>query len=346
MVVTMSHGGYIKRQPISLYESQRRGGKGKVAMQTNEEDFVEQHYVASTHDYLLFFTNIAKVHWLKVYEIPPAGRTAKGRAAVNLLQLQPGEQISTVVPIRRFEVDRYLIMATKHGIIKKTELTAYGNPRQGGIIALTLDDDDELIRVGVTHGDQDIFLGTRQGYSLRFNEADARPIGRTARGVIGIRLEAGDEVIGMEVLSPGSTILTVSAGGYGKRTSETEYRVQGRGGKGLINLNVTAKTGPVVGVLQVFDDDDVMVMSDQGNLVRLPVADVRRIGRNTQGVRLINLTPEQRLIGVVRIAEDNARPATDVAAASAELDIDAEGLTDTLEPGDEPEDSPDAETYN
>ncbi len=346
MVVTMSHGGYIKRQPISLYESQRRGGKGKMAMQTHEEDFVEQHYVASTHDYLLFFTNIAKVHWLKVYEIPQAGRTAKGRAAVNLLQLQPGEQISTVVPIRRFEVDRYLIMATKKGIVKKTELTAYGNPRQGGIIAVTLDDDDELIRVGVTHGDQDIFLGTRQGYSLRFNETDARPIGRTARGVIGIRLEEGDEVIGMEVLSPGSTILTVSAGGYGKRTSETEYRVQGRGGKGLINLNVTAKTGPVVGVRQVFDDDDVMVMSDQGNLVRLSVADVRRIGRNTQGVRLINLTPEQRLIGVVRIAEDNARPATDAGVASAELDTDAEALTDTLEPGDEPEDGPDAESYN
>src|SRR5919199_1247647 len=253
-----------------------------------------------------------------------SGRAAKGRAAVNLLQLQPEEKISTVVPIRRFEVDRYLIMATKNGIVKKTELTAYGNPRQGGIIALTLDDGDELISVGVTRGDQDVFLGTRQGYALRFNEADARPIGRTARGVIGIRLEEGDEVIGMEVLSPGSSILTVSESGYGKRTSATEYRVQGRGGKGLINLNVTPKTGLVVSILQVFDDDDIMVMSDQGNLVRMQVADIRRIGRNTQGVRLINLTPEQRLVGAVRIAEDNARPVVDVSSATVGLDTDEE----------------------
>jgi DNA gyrase subunit A len=347
MVVTKSHGGYIKRQPISLYQSQRRGGKGKLAMQTNEEDFVEQLFVASTHDYLLFFTNIGKVHWLKVYEIPQAGRTAKGRAAVNLLQLQPGEQISTVVPIRRFEVDRYLIMATKNGIVKKTELTAYGNPRQGGIIALTLDDGDELIGVGVTHGDQDIFLGTRQGSALRFNETDARSIGRTARGVIGIRLEEGDEVIGMEVLNPGSSILTVSESGYGKRTSETEYRVQGRGGKGLINLNVTPKTGLVVSILQVFDDDDIMVMSDQGNLVRLQVADIRRIGRNTQGVRLINLTPEQRLVGVVRIAEDNARPAADASSVTIVLNADGEeAVLEEPEMGDELEDTPDEESSN
>lgn len=355
MVVTKSHGGYIKRQPISLYQSQRRGGKGKVAMQTHEEDFVEQLFVASTHDYLLFFTNIGKVHWLKVYEIPQAGRTAKGRAVVNLLQLQPGEHISTVVPIRRFEVNRYLIMATKQGIVKKTELTAYGNPRQGGIIALTLDADDALIRVGVTSGDQDIFLGTREGYSLRFHETDVRPIGRTGRGVIGIRLDEGDEVIGMEVLTPGSSILTVTACGYGKRTSETEYRVQRRGGKGLINLNVTPKTGPVVGIRQVFDDDDVMVMSNEGNLVRLPVADIRRIGRNTQGVRLINLTPEQRLVGVVRIAEDNGRPATNdtvpltaaatLVEASVAPDIAAD-IGPNCEASDAPADSVEAESYN
>ena len=291
MVVTKSHAGYLKRQPTSLYQSQRRGGKGKVAMQTREEDFVEQLFVASTHDYLLFFTNIGKVHWLKVYEIPQAGRAARGKAAVNLLQLQPGEQISTVIPIRRFEVDRFLIMATKKGIIKKTELTAYSNPRQTGIIALTLDDGDELIRVGVTRGDQDVFLATRHGLSIRFKETDVRSIGRTARGVIGIHMEEDDEVIGMEVLSEGTTILTVSEGGYGKRTSEAEYRVQSRGGKGLINLRLTPKTGSVVGIRQVFDEDDIMVMSDQGNLVRLRVADISRIGRNTQGVRLINLAP-------------------------------------------------------
>jgi DNA gyrase subunit A len=238
-------------------------------------------------------------------------------------------------------------MATKNGIVKKTELTAYGNPRQGGIIALTLDDGDELIGVGVTHGDQDIFLGTRQGYSLRFNETDARPIGRTARGVIGIRLEEGDEVIGMEVLSSGSSILTVSESGYGKRTSETEYRVQGRGGKGLINLNVTPKTGLVVSILQVFDDDDIMVMSDQGNLVRLQVADIRRIGRNTQGVRLINLTPEQRLVGVVRIAEDNTRPVVDASSATVVLDTDREeAVIEEPEAGDELEDISDEESSN
>ena len=190
--------------------------------------------------------------------------------------------------------------------------------------------------MGITHGDQDVFLGTRQGYALRFNETDARSIGRTGRGVIGIRLEEGDEVIGMEVLNPGSSILTVSAGGYGKRTSETEYRVQGRGGKGLINLNITPKTGLVVSILQVFDDDDIMVMSDQGNLVRLQVADIRRIGRNTQGVRLINLTPEQRLVGVVRIAEDNTRPVVEVSSEAAGLDSDQEATTEEPETNDAP----------
>jgi DNA gyrase subunit A len=312
MVVTKSHAGYLKRQPTSLYQSQRRGGKGKMAMQTREEDFVEQLFVASTHDYLLFFTNIGKVYWLKVYQIPQAGRTARGKAAVNLLQLQPGEWISTVIPIRRFEVDRFLIMATKQGIVKKTELTAYSNPRQTGIIALTLDDGDELIRVGVTRGDQDIFLATRRGASIRFNEADVRPMGRTARGVIGIRLGKDDEVIGMEVLSEGAAILTVAEGGYGKRTSAAEYRVQTRGGKGLINLRLTAKTGVVVGIRQVFDEDDIMVMSDQGNLVRLRVKDIPCIGRNTQGVKLINLTADQHLIGVARIEEDSDRPVAEL----------------------------------
>ena len=327
MVVTKSHTGYIKRQPVSLYQSQRRGGKGKMAMQTREEDFVEQLFVASTHDYLLFFTNIGKVHWLKVYRLPLVSRVARGKAVVNLLQLQPDERISTVVPIRRFEIDRYLIMATKFGVVKKTSLQAYSNPRQAGIIALNLDDGDELIRVGVTQGDQDILLGTRKGLSIRFNEADARSIGRTARGVKGIRLATDDEVIGMEVLSPDSTILTVSESGYGKRTAESEYRTQSRGGKGLINLRVTAKTGPVMGILQVFDEDDVMIMSDQGNLVRLPVRDIRSIGRNTQGVRLINLGPEQRLVGAVRIEEDGEDGEED---ADATDDAGEEG---TLPPG-------------
>ncbi|MEE9147005.1 MAG: DNA gyrase subunit A, partial [Candidatus Tectomicrobia bacterium] len=307
MVVTKSHAGYLKRQPLTLYQSQRRGGKGKMAMQTRDEDFVEQLFLASTHDYLLFFTNIGKVHWLKVYQIPQAGRTARGKAAVNFLQLQPDEKISTVIPIRRFEVERYLIMATKRGIIKKTELTAYGNPRQAGIIAITLDEGDELIRVGVTSGDQEIFLGTRKGFSIRFSETEARSIGRTSHGVIGIRLEEDDEVIGMAILSPDASILTVTEGGYGKRTLESHYRLQSRGGKGLINLRVTPKTGQVVGIRQVFDEDDVMVMSDQGHLVRIRVADVSNIGRNTQGVRMITLASDQRLVGLVRIEEENGQ---------------------------------------
>ncbi len=307
MVVTKSHAGYLKRQPLTLYQSQRRGGKGKMAMQTRDEDFVEQLFLASTHDYLLFFTNIGKVHWLKVYQIPQAGRTARGKAAVNFLQLQPDEKISTVIPIRRFEVERYLIMATKRGIIKKTELTAYGHPRQAGIIAITLDEGDELIRVGVTSGDQEIFLGTRKGFSIRFSETEARSIGRTSHGVIGIRLEEDDEVIGMAILSPDASILTVTEGGYGKRTLESHYRLQSRGGKGLINLRVTPKTGQVVGIRQVFDEDDVMVMSDQGHLVRIRVADVSNIGRNTQGVRMITLASDQRLVGLVRIEEENGQ---------------------------------------
>ncbi len=318
MVVTKSHAGYLKRQPLTLYQSQRRGGKGKMAMQTRDEDFVEQLFLASTHDYLLFFTNIGKVHWLKVYQIPQAGRTARGKAAVNFLQLQPDEKISTVIPIRRFEVERYLIMATKRGIIKKTELTAYGHPRQAGIIAITLDEGDELIRVGVTSGDQEIFLGTRKGFSIRFSETEARSIGRTSHGVIGIRLEEDDEVIGMAILSPDASILTVTEGGYGKRTLESHYRLQSRGGKGLINLRVTPKTGQVVGIRQVFDEDDVMVMSDQGHLVRIRVADVSNIGRNTQGVRMITLASDQRLVGLVRIEEENGQDNGDMEAENGQ----------------------------
>ncbi len=311
MVVTKSNTGYLKRQPLALYQSQRRGGKGKMAMQTREEDFVEQLFLASTHDFLLFFTNIGKIHWLKVYRIPQAGRTARGKAAVNFLQLQPDEKISTVIPIRRFEVDRYLIMATKKGIVKKTELTAYGNTRQTGIIALTLDEGDELIRVGVTTGEQDIFLATRKGISIRFAEDDVRTIGRTGRGVIGIRMDDDDEVVGMEILTPDSSILTVTECGYGKRTIESEYRTQSRGGKGLINLRVTPKTGQVIGVRQVFEEDGVMVLSDSGNLVRLQVSDVSQIGRNTQGVRLINVSDDQRVVGLVRIEDDNGEDLED-----------------------------------
>ncbi len=239
MVITVSHQGYVKRSPLSIYRAQRRGGKGSTGMVTKEEDYVEHLFVASTHSSLLFFTDLGKVHWVKVHEVPQAGRAAKGKAAVNLLDLEPGENITTLIPIRKLEVGRYLMMATRRGIVKKTELTAYGNPRAAGIIALTLDEGDRLIAVELTRGADEVFLGTRQGQAIRFKEEEARPMGRTARGVIGISLEEGDEAVGMEIVSEGATILTVTERGYGKRSDLAEYRLQGRGGKGIINIRVT-----------------------------------------------------------------------------------------------------------
>jgi DNA gyrase subunit A len=218
MVVTISHGGYIKRSPLSVYRAQRRGGKGMTGMATKEEDYVEHLFVATTHSYLLLFTNLGRVHWLKVHEVPQLGRAAKGKALVNFLQVQPGETVTAMIPIRQFEVERYLLMATRRGVVKKTELAAYANPRAGGIIALTLDEGDELIAVRLTSGRDEVFLATRQGMAIRFEEGEVRPIGRTGRGVIGIDLEGGDGVVAAEVVRPGTTILTVNERGYGKRT--------------------------------------------------------------------------------------------------------------------------------
>src|SRR5574341_447185 len=255
MVITITHGGYIKRSNLNVYRSQRRGGKGTTGMATKEEYYVEHLFVATTHSYILLFTNQGKVHWLKVHELPQLGRAARGKAIANFLQVQPGETVTTMIPIRQFEVDRYLLMATKRGIIKKTELNAYGNPRAGGIIAITLDEEDELIAVRMTKGDDEILLGTRQGMAIRFREDEARPVGRAARGVIGISLEDGDEVVGAEVVAPGAAVLTVTERGYGKRTEQEEYRLQGGGGKGIINIRTTERNGSVVGVMQVQPGD-------------------------------------------------------------------------------------------
>ncbi|MBI5855124.1 MAG: DNA gyrase subunit A [Nitrospirae bacterium] len=306
VVVTISHAGYIKRNPVSLYRSQRRGGKGKIGMGVREEDFVETLFTASTHDALLFFTDAGKVYWLKVHEIPEAGRAAKGKAMVNLLALSGEEKVTATLPVKEFREDRFVIMATKQGVIKKTELSAYGNPRQGGIIALSLDGGDKLIGVQITDGQREILLGTKQGIVIRFKEEEARPIGRTAHGVRGITLEEGNEVIGMETITPDSTtsILTITEGGYGKRTPVSEYRIQGRAGKGIISVKTTERNGLAVSFLQVKDDAEVMLMAAKGKILRCRVSDIREIGRNTQGVRVLELDePDDRVVAVARIAE-------------------------------------------
>ncbi|MEC4668945.1 MAG: DNA gyrase subunit A, partial [Nitrospirota bacterium] len=288
VVVTISHAGYIKRNPVSLYRAQRRGGKGKIGMGMKDEDFVETLFTASTHDHLLFFTVTGKVYWLKVHEIPEAGRAAKGKALINLLALSGDDKVTATLPVKEFRDDRYVVMATQQGVIKKTELSAYDNPRPGGIIALSLDTGDKLIGAQITDGQREILLGTRQGIVIRFKEEEVRPMGRTAHGVRGITLEDANEVIGMETITPDSTtaILTITEGGYGKRTAVTEYRVQGRGGKGIISVKTTERNGLAVGFLQVREDDEIMMMAAKGKILRCRVDDIREIGRNTQGVRL------------------------------------------------------------
>ncbi|MBH0203000.1 MAG: DNA gyrase subunit A [Nitrospira sp.] len=306
VIVTISHAGYIKRNAVSLYRAQRRGGKGKIGMGIKEEDFVVNLFTASTHDSLLFFTDAGKVYWLKVHEIPEASRAAKGKALVNLLALSSNEKVTATLPVKEFRDDRYIVMGTKKGIIKKTELSAFSNPRQGGIIALGLESGDKLIGVQLTDGQREILLGTRQGLTIRFKEEEVRSMGRTAYGVKGITLEEGNEVIGMETMTPDSTtsILTVTEGGYGKRTPVGEYRIQGRGGKGIISVKTTERNGPAVGFLQVRDDDQIMLMAAQGKVLRCKVDDIREIGRNTQGVRILDLDGEgDRVVGVARLAE-------------------------------------------
>jgi len=306
VIVSISHAGYIKRNAVSLYRAQRRGGKGKIGMGIKEEDFVEDLFTASTHDSLLFFTDAGKVFWLKVHEIPEAGRAAKGKALVNLLALSSNEKVTATLPVKEFRDDRYIVMGTKKGLIKKTELSAFSNPRQGGIIALGLESGDKLIGVQLTDGQREILLGTRQGMTIRFKEEEVRPMGRTAYGVKGITLEEGNEVIGMETITPDSTtsILTVTEGGYGKRTPVGEYRVQGRGGKGIISVKTTERNGLAIGFLQVRDGDEIMLMAAQGKVLRCKVDDIREIGRNTQGVRILDLDGEgDRVVGVARLAE-------------------------------------------
>jgi DNA gyrase subunit A len=313
VVVTVTHAGYIKRNPVSLYRAQRRGGKGKIGMGVKDEDFVETLFTASTHDYLLFFTDAGKVFWLKVHEIPEAGRAAKGKAMVNLLALSGDEKVTATLPVKEFRDDRYVFMATRQGVIKKTELSAYSNPRQGGIIALSLDGGDKLIGVQITDGQREILLGTRQGIVIRFKEEDVRPMGRTAHGVRGITLEEGNQVIGMETITPDSTtaVLTITENGFGKRTSVSEYRLQGRGGKGIISVKTTERNGLAVGFVQVRENDEIMMMSSKGKILRCRVDKIREVGRNTQGVRVLEMEEtDDRVVGVARLADTGDRDET------------------------------------
>lgn len=303
MVVTITHNGYIKRNPISLYRSQRRGGRGKTGMTTREEDFVERLFVASTHNYVLVFSTKGKVYWLKVHEIPQAGRATKGKAIVNLCHFASDESVAAILPVSEFVEGQYVVMCTQKGIIKKTDLMAFSNPRSGGIIALGIDEEDRLMEAALTKGQDHIFIGTSNGMTIRFKEDQVRAMGRTARGVRGINLGKEDNVVGMEVVNPGAAILTVSANGLGKRTPTEEYRVQGRGGSGIITMKVTEKTGKVVSVKQVTDTDQVMLITTKGKILRMAVNNVSMIGRNTQGVRLITPEPGEQVSAVAKVDE-------------------------------------------
>jgi DNA gyrase subunit A len=303
MVVTISHNGFIKRNSLDLYRSQRRGGKGAMGMETREEDFVETLFTASTHDTVLFFSNLGRIYWLKVYQIPEMGRAAKGKAIVNLLQISPRERITAVFSISEFKDDTFLVMATKNGVVKKTVLTAYSHPRSTGINAIKLEDGDELIGVRLTDGTQDINLSTMNGLSIRFNEGDVRAVGRVAQGVRGIRLKQGDEVVSVDVLDDETALLTVTEKGYGKRTKADAYRLQSRGGKGIFTIKVTAKNGQVVGVLQVTNDDEIIIIASSGKVIRTNAKSISLIGRATQGVRLIDLTDDDKVVSVARVVD-------------------------------------------
>ena len=311
MVVTISHSGYIKRNAISLYRSQRRGGRGKMGMTTKEEDFVEHLFVASTHSYILFFTDAGKVFWLKVHEIPQAGRMSRGKAIINLLNLSGEEKITAILPVRTFEEGKYVIMTTKNGVVKKTDLMSYGHPRTGGIIALTLDPGDELISACLTDGTKEILLSSREGKAIRFSEEETRAIGRTARGVKGITLGKKDYLVSMDIITPGTlgaAILSVTEKGFGKRTPIEDYPLQSRGGKGVITIKTSPRNGNLVGVQQITEQDDVMLITEKGKIIRLRGEEISVIGRNTQGVKLIELEPGERVMAVTRLAEREEEP--------------------------------------
>ncbi len=303
MVITISHMGYIKRNPLSLYRSQRRGGRGVTGMETKEEDFVEQLFTAMTHDHILFFADKGKVHRLKVYQIPEAGRTAKGKAIVNLLNLDSEEKITNILPVKEFSEGLYLLMVTSNGIIKKTALNAYSNPRAGGIIAITLNEGNKLIDVKLTDGDQDIVLSTKNGLSIRFREKQVREIGRAGKGVKGVNLLKDDQVVSAETILKDVTLLTVTEKGFGKRTPISDYPIQSRGGKGVITIKTNERNGRVIGITQVSDEDETMMVTAEGKIIRVKVKGIPVMGRNTQGVKLIEMDPGDKLVSITKVVE-------------------------------------------
>ncbi len=311
MVITISHSGYIKRIPITTYKRQRRGGRGLNGADLKADDWVEHLFIASTHDYLLFFTNTGQVYWLKVHEIPQAGRAARGKPVVNCIAIKPDEQIAALVPVREFTDDKCLIFATRQGTVKKTVLSAYGNVRANGICAINIEKDDELIDVQVCDQNSDIILATGDGMSIRFHQGDVRDMGRATTGVKGVELEKGDAVIGMVVVRRDSTLLVVSEKGYGKRSELSDYRVQKRGGKGIITLKKTNKTGSIVALKEVIPDDELMMITRHGVIIRLPVDGIRVIGRNTQGVKVMNLDQGDTVVDVARVVKEEEGGAED-----------------------------------
>jgi len=296
VAVTVSHGGYLKRTPISTYRQQRRGGQGRTGMKTRDEDFVEHLFIASTHAYILIFTNTGRVYWLKVYEIPDVGSAGKGKAIVNLANLLPGEEVRALLSVKEFAANVSVVMATRNGTVKKTSLENFSNPTARGIIAMGVPDDDQLIAAEMLSGDETVFIGTHDGMCIRFHHSDVREMGRQAYGVIGIRLDEGDYVVAMiACTSEEEMVLTVTEGGFGKRTSVEEYRPQGRGGKGIINVRTTDKNGKVVAIMPVNEDSDVLVMTANGKLIRVRSTNIRAVGRATQGVRLIQLDDDDKV---------------------------------------------------
>ena len=300
VIITVSHSGYIKRLPVDTYRSQRRGGKGVTGAQTKEEDFIEHLFIASTHDYILFFTNRGRLYWLKVHEIPQASRIAKGKPIINVVEVKD-ETITSMIPVSDFEEGVSLVMVTKQGTLKKTPLVAFSNPRKGGIIAITLEKGDELIEAALAKGKDEIVMATRKGKAIRFAATQVRDMGRSAKGVRGIRLEKQDEVIGMEIAEPKATLLTITDQGFGKRTRLDQYRTQGRGGKGVINIKTTKKNGEVVRLKTVEDDDEIMVMTQNGMMIRLPVKDVRTVGRSSIGVRIMRIEAKDKVTSVAKV---------------------------------------------
>ena len=305
MAITVSNTGYIKRTAVTSYRGQRRGGKGRIGMRTREEDFVSHLFVASTHAYIMIFSDRGRAYWLKVHEVPDVGPDGRGKAIANLVPMQEGERIAALLAVKEFEENRFIVMGTKRGEVKKTELRAFSNPRTAGIIAMDVEEGDAVIAVQVSDGNNEIFIGTRNGMSIRFREADVRSMGRTAGGVRGIELREDDEVVAMEVLAPGGTILTVTEQGYGKRTVLDDYRVQSRGGIGIINIQTSERNGKVIGITQATDEDELMLITQQGKILRMASKDIRTIGRATQGVKLIDIEGDDRAVSIARLAEQD-----------------------------------------